>query len=172
MVRKKKEQPKGVVPFAEVKPSKPRKKKVDGERRLIAAIQRSERFSGPLPHPQLLKEYGEIVSNGAERIFAMVENQMRHRISLEKMVIESDVRRSDRGLILGFVLSLVIILGGFGLVLSGRDVMGIAAILTAMATLIGVFIYTRESRKKELESKSGKRILPPEQRENDETKES
>lgn len=171
MVRKKKEQPKDIILFPEAKPSKPRKKKGVIERRhLIAA--RSERFSGPLPPPRLLKEYGEIISNGAERIFAMAEEQMRHRINSEKKVIESDIRRSDRGLIMGFILSLVIVLGGFGLVLSGRDATGIAAILAAMATLIGLFIYTHESRKKELAAKSGKRIPPPDQRENNETKES
>ena len=67
-------------------------------------------------------------------------------------------------------MSLVIILGGFGLILMGRDVLGMAAIITAMATLVGIFIYTKETRKKEMQAKQGKR-LPAQTEKNENAKE-
>ena len=41
-------------------------------------------FSGPLPPPDALKRYSDIIPNGAERIMAMAEEQSKHRRELEK----------------------------------------------------------------------------------------
>ena len=47
------------------------------------AISRTEFNSGPLPVPSLLEEYDRIVPGGAERIFALAEEQTRHRLEME-----------------------------------------------------------------------------------------
>lgn len=36
-------------------------------------------FSGPIPHPDLLAQYDQIIPNGADRILLMAEAQSRHR---------------------------------------------------------------------------------------------
>ncbi|MFH1760058.1 MAG: DUF2335 domain-containing protein [bacterium] len=43
-------------------------------------------FSGPIPHPQILQKYNEIVPDAAARIIKMAENQATHRQDLEKTV--------------------------------------------------------------------------------------
>jgi uncharacterized membrane protein len=40
-------------------------------------------FSGPLPPPEILAKYNDALPNGAERIVAMAEGQMKHRQALE-----------------------------------------------------------------------------------------
>lgn len=37
------------------------------------AMVTSQSFSGPLPPPEILREYTKVISNGAERIMAMAE---------------------------------------------------------------------------------------------------
>lgn len=55
------------------------------KRMIIAARQQ---FSGPLPPPDMLLKYNDIVPDGAERIIVMAEKQQNHRIYLEKLVVE------------------------------------------------------------------------------------
>src|SRR5438876_1239737 len=63
-------------------------------------------FSGPLPSPQILAAYDQIVPGTAARIIAMAETQAQHRQNLESTVIGGDVRRSWYGLWTGFVIGM------------------------------------------------------------------
>lgn len=42
-------------------------------------VARAESFAGPLPHPDLLKKYDEVLPGTAERILAMAEEEQRIR---------------------------------------------------------------------------------------------
>jgi len=114
-------------------------------RREISAI-----FSGPLPLPALLAEYDKIIPNGADRILVLAEKQQSHRHCLEKSVVECDTRRSDRGLILGFVLALLLEIGSIYLLATGRNINGLVVFFSTLTTLIGTFIYADKSRKQDL----------------------
>ncbi|MEM6273230.1 MAG: DUF2335 domain-containing protein [Bacteroidota bacterium] len=57
--------------------------------------------SGPLPSPEHLKAYNEIIPSGAERIMKMTEQQMMHRQELEKIVIPAEVNQGRNGQIFG-----------------------------------------------------------------------
>jgi len=120
-----------------------------GQKGRILHMQRSEFHSGPLPPPKVLEEYGKVVNGGAERIVRVFEKQVQHRINQEKLLLRADIRRSDRGLIFGFVLALAITVGGFALIISGFEILGIAAVLTPLASIVGVFVYTQQTREKE-----------------------
>lgn len=54
----------------------------------------SHSFSGPLPPPEVLCRFEEVVHGSAERIIKMAEEQTSHRKELEKKVIDSDIARS------------------------------------------------------------------------------
>ena len=134
--------------------SDPKAEVVEGEnrqqpnRRIIHA-QRAEAFSGPIPPPDLLEKYNNIIPNGADRILAMAEQQQAHRQFMEKTVVEGDVRRSDRGLILGFIVTVIFGAGGIYLVATGHDLNGLAVIFLPLAGLVGTFIYSKKTRKEE-----------------------
>lgn len=111
-------------------------------------------FSGPLPPPEILARYDEIVPGAADRILVMAEKQADHRRYLERRVIDSDMTRSAQGLILGFVLVLVLGLGGIGLMAAGQSVNGLVALLGTLVTMAGIFVYAHESRKRERQERS------------------
>ena len=134
---------KGVInnPQGHVEPIKQNVKKP------ISQLQMTETFSGPIPHPALLSQYGQIIPNGADRIMSMAEKQMEYRISMGNKMLDSDIRRADRGLIFGFVVAIVIIIGGFGLIIAGFQALGISAVIAPLISLVGIFVYTQERRK-------------------------
>lgn len=111
-------------------------------------------FSGPLPPPEALERYNVILPGGAERIIAMAESQHSHRQGLEKHVIESNVSAQKLGTILGFIVAMSVVLGGMFLVYEGKSGPGLAAILTALASLVGVFVYSKREQQKDLAQKT------------------
>lgn len=113
-------------------------------------------FHGPLPPPQLLREYGEIIPNGADRIVRMAEAQSAHRIELESIVIKGDDKRANWGLATGFTIGIVMIVLSFILVLFGHDVAGTIMGTTDLTALVGLFIYGRRAKAKELEKRDEK----------------
>ncbi|MEK7150143.1 MAG: DUF2335 domain-containing protein [Patescibacteria group bacterium] len=114
----------------------------------------SQSFSGPLPHPDILRQFNEIVPGAAERIIKMAEEQSAHRKELEKKVINSDITRSKWGQILGFVIALA----GLGVsaivVVYGNAIAGGFIGVGTLASLVGVFMYGSKTRSKERETKN------------------
>jgi len=127
------------------------------ERHRAEAIIRSAlsvEFSGPLPPPELLGKYEALLPGAADRIIRMAETQQTHRQDLERTVIKSNVSVQKWGLACGFVLALTAISGGIWLSLRGSSGVGLTAIISALAALVGVFIYGKSEQRKELQEKS------------------
>jgi uncharacterized membrane protein len=111
-------------------------------------------FSGPLPHPEDLEKYNQVLPGAADRIIRMAEQQLSHRQSLESKVVDANIKAQRVGTVLGFILALVAIGGGIFLVYVGKEATGIAAIITALAGLTGVFVLGKRKQQKELAEKS------------------
>jgi uncharacterized membrane protein len=67
----------------------------------------SEQYSGSFPHPALLKQFDEVVDNGAERAFQLTEREQKHRHDCDLKLVDAEVT-AIRGL--GIDRRLVIIL--------------------------------------------------------------
>src|SRR3989338_766052 len=80
-----------------------------------------EEFSGPLPHPSILQGFDHVVPGAAERILQMAERQAAHRMELEKAVIISDIKKSERGQSFGLVVAVGGLVAAFVLGLYGHD---------------------------------------------------
>lgn len=101
-------------------------------------------FAGPLPHPEVLAKFNEVVPGLADRIVAMAEKEQDARIegqSEERMI-------RTRGQWFGFILGLVALIGGGVLVALGHAAAGIGTMLSSAAILAGAFaVYVWNLRK-------------------------
>ena len=61
-------------------------------------LQQLEISSGPIPSPQILQQYNQIVPDAAEGIIKVAEKQSDHRIDLERKVVESNIIKSYVGM--------------------------------------------------------------------------
>jgi uncharacterized membrane protein len=111
-------------------------------------------FSGPLPPPEILRKFDEIIPGAAERILKMAEEQSAHRKELEKRVIESDISRSKWGQILGFAIAIVGLIVSALVAIYGNAIAGSIIGVGTLASLVGVFMYGSKTRSKEREEKS------------------
>lgn len=110
-------------------------------------------YSGPLPDPETLDRYNQIVPNGAERIFAQFEAQTAHRHDIERRVVRSNVFCQKFGSLSAFVLGAIAIGGGLYLAYAGRSLIGFGAFFTGLSSLVVVYIVSKHAQQKERSAK-------------------
>lgn len=71
-------------------------------------------WQGPLPDPESLAHYERVAPGAAERILAVFERQVKHRLSMEAR----DSKRRDWGLALAFIVVILLVATGAWLVFS------------------------------------------------------
>lgn len=114
-------------------------------------------YSGPLPPPELLAQYDEIVPGAARQIIDSFHDQTAHRISIEKNVIDADVWKSKLGLVAGFVIALVGLVIAWDLGRNGHEWAAAVIAGGTLASIVGSLVYATEKRSDELKRKSPRR---------------
>ena len=124
----------------------------------ITSIILERHYSGPIPHPSILKQLEEIVPGSADRILSQFERQTKHRHEIEKKdqehihSMERDKLKKihnqiKTGQYLGFSVCVLLIAGSVICALEGAlfpsGILGSAGLVG----LAAVFVYG--SRKKE-----------------------
>lgn len=122
-------------------------------REKLMAIIAMKSFRGPIPPPEILKGYNDIIPNGAERILLMAEEQSQHRMGLEKKTITEEQRQSSKGQNFGFALGITGILATVFMAYSGHDTVAGIFGTTTIVGLAGVFVYGRHVQAKEMSEK-------------------
>ncbi len=117
----------------------------------MAAVR--QEFQGPIPPPELLRGYDEIVPGAADRIITVMEKQVDHRIAMERTVITGDNIRAYLGIAAGFVFAMTLLVLSAWLIVSGFTVAGTVLGGLNLAGIVGVFIYGTRSRRQERREK-------------------
>ncbi len=111
------------------------------EARLLMA-----RFQGPIPPPNLLKEYESIMPGAAKIIFTAAEEERRHRHKIENVSAELAKKESSAnivsnriGQILSFLSLLAVLIASVWVAKLGETLDAVYLIITAMALLVLAF---------------------------------
>jgi uncharacterized membrane protein len=106
-------------------------------------------YPSPLPPARLLAQYEAVIPGSADRILTVFEQQASHRMDLERMRLERDARRADRGLMAGTVVALAVLVAA--VYCASINQPWVAGVLGGLAivTLAGIFIYGTERRRSE-----------------------
>jgi uncharacterized membrane protein len=95
----------------------------------------TQSFSGPIPSPDLLAQYNQIIPDAAERILSMAENEAKHAHSIEMLALTSHAKEKKRGQYFGvLVTALAFITAGVALVLGHPT----AAATIGSTTVVGL----------------------------------
>ena len=113
----------------------------------------AQSYSGPIPPPELLSRFNELIPNGADRIMRQAENQSAHRINIETVVVTSQQSLSSRGQSFAFIIGMVGLLLGFIAIMSGHEWAGVTISGGAVVSLVYAFITGQNNQKKDLASK-------------------
>ena len=117
---------------------------------LLGRINKSITFSGPIPHPTILKGYEEVLPGSADRILSMTEKEGEHRRKIETELVKNDNIRSYLGQIAGFTIAIVG-LGG-SIYLGINDKVWASGIMSA-GTLTGlVTVFVKGDKERRIQS--------------------
>ncbi len=127
-----------------------------GQARIMTRVAQTQvtAFSGPLPPPELLAHFNEVVPGSAAKIIDMAHRQSEHRMDLEKTVIEGENRRANAGLICATALAVFIIATGAVLILKGHDWAGATLVGIDLVGVLTAFLTGTASRRREREDKA------------------
>jgi len=109
-----------------------------GEARLLMA-----QFQGPVPPPNLLKEYEAIMPGAAKVIFTAAEQERHHRHEIENVGAELAKKESSAniisnriGQILSFLSLLAVLFASVRMASLGKTLDGVYLVIVAMALLV------------------------------------
>lgn len=122
------------------------KKSQDQNSRQVVAAKRH--YSGPIPDPESLSKYEQIMPGAAERILSMAENEAKNRHKNENRLTLSYQITTILGIIFAF-MSVILICGLVFYALKcgfGKEASAIA--VGAIASVAGVFVFFKRSSKK------------------------
>ena len=105
---------------------------------------------GPLPPPEAFRSYDETLPGAADRVLKMTEKQQSHRHAQERREMglkENEFKILTRGQWMGFVFGILSLIGAVILMMVGRPLEGVAAMLIPVATIIGFFTMRKRIRR-------------------------
>ncbi|MDA1317085.1 MAG: DUF2335 domain-containing protein [bacterium] len=113
------------------------KAKASPKQKEMSLIAMREMYSGPLPHPEMLAKYEKIHKGISNRIVRMAEKQSEHRQKIEIKVIDSNILNEKLGMVLAFIISISVIVGGIFLISVGKNIQG----LVTLGSIIALQLY-------------------------------
>lgn len=127
---------------------------VDKEK--IYACIKGEVFKGPLPHPEILKQYEDIEEGFAKEIMQMAIREQEHRHEMETMIVRSEtsvnssqidviktsIKMKSRLQIFGFVLTLSLVLIGTICIFTDKNI--IVPFVLAIASFCWTMFYGKK----------------------------
>jgi len=121
----------------------------------VSASLSHQQYSGPLPPPELLERFNQVIPNGAERIMIMAEQQSVHRINLEASAIKNQQWQST----LGQYFALFVTVFGLSIsawaIFTGHDGAGGTIGVATISSVAYAFITGRNQQKADLKAKAG-----------------
>lgn len=115
----------------------------------IAAVQNNTFHAGILPPAVELQRIEAVLPGSVERILRMAEANPVHRLAIERIVIDGNVRAQMRGPWFAFFLAVVVMAVGFWAIVSGRTTVGATLMLGTIAALATAFLGARLSQRNE-----------------------
>jgi uncharacterized membrane protein len=101
----------------------------------------SYEYSGPLPPPELLRQYEEIVPGLAKEFGEAFVRQGKHRQRMEWNHLIHGIIRSYAGLVAGLIIVLAFGYLAFLTIMAGHEVPGTIFGTVDLVALAGVFVY-------------------------------
>lgn len=114
--------------------------------RIEQILIKKESFSGPLPHPEHFKKYNQIVPGSANRLLKMVEDDLAHIHSMQRQQSNTETAATILGLISGFAIAVIALVGSGYLIMQNHDVAGAVLGGGSLASLVSIFVIGRKSK--------------------------
>lgn len=113
----------------------------------IEQITKQTTFSGPIPHPEIFRQYGEVIPGAPERILRVFEEDSRHVRNISMAALNAQKGDNHRSHWMAFTLIFTgLLLTGF-LAYIGKDWLAAVIAGTTLAGTIAGFFGGKKAEK-------------------------
>jgi len=112
----------------------------------IGAQVTTQQFSGPVPHPEILRGYDQVLPGAAERILTMAELDQKHQIELENSAQHLAAKEIKRGQIFGLFVSIFAFITSIASLILGFEKAAMVIGGTTVVGLVAVFVTSRSAK--------------------------
>lgn len=109
--------------------------------------QQQTTFQGPLPPPEVLRDYQNIMPGSPDRLLKLVEKEQEQVHSKENKIIKNQIRQNWAGMIIGAVLITLFFIGAIWLAMSHHDTVAGIVFSTTIISVATIFVLHRRSDK-------------------------
>lgn len=103
-------------------------------------VSEASRWSGPLPRPQTLVEYEDVVPGAAERIISMAEHSLTGAIRIDSRLADAEITTVKRGQVIAGLLTAVSLVASIIFFAAGNAIAGGALISMPLVLLVQSFL--------------------------------
>lgn len=121
----------------------------NGEGRIVRSY-----YEGPIPTPELLKGFEEILPGAADRILSMTEKEGEHRRSIQRRGHAAYILNERIGMFFAFLICSIAIAAGTFCIIKGAPAAGAILPAIPLATIVIAFIHGRAGGNKPQSKKS------------------
>ncbi|MBA4155806.1 MAG: hypothetical protein CTY18_08490 [Methylomonas sp.] len=104
-------------------------------------------FSGPLPHPDIFKQYADVITDAPERILRVFEDDSKHSRDISIKALEAQVRDNRRAHWMAYSLVVFAFVLCFGLAWLGKDLLAGTVMGTTLVAIVIGFLKSRNHSK-------------------------
>ncbi|MCP3941879.1 MAG: DUF2335 domain-containing protein [Desulfobacteraceae bacterium] len=128
---------------------------------------KAEQFQGPLPPPQILAGYEQLLPGAADRILAMAEKETAHRHMLEEKSLDAEIEGlkneagdTKRGQYCGLAIGIIAIVSGAYTATNGAPWPGGFIGTGGVVALVSAFIVGRNNPHSNNGDQQSKEVVP------------
>ena len=110
-------------------------------------------FSGPLPHPAILREYEELCPGAARKIILSGLAQSTHRMDRETEVVHSQISNEFRGQWMAFFIVMIVIIATVVVTVYGYPWVGGVMCGSTLISIVSIFVIGKNIVSSEIEEK-------------------
>ncbi|MDR0988847.1 MAG: DUF2335 domain-containing protein [Prevotellaceae bacterium] len=119
---------------------------------ILAAFSKIEEssysFQGPIPHPEIMRGYEEVLPGAAERLLSMAEKQQAHNMEINKTLVDKQTRLAANGQSWGGFLAILCVSISCLLGYLGHDVLAGTLGTTTIIGLGIIFVLHKKPSEK------------------------
>lgn len=110
----------------------------------IPSVTSVQHYAGPIPPPEFLIHYEKLYPGIAKVFLEEPHIEAEHRRSLEKKMVEEQIRLSKRGQFIACCFGIFVLLGAFASIFLGYSLEGLATVVAAIGAFVSIFLYTKK----------------------------
>lgn len=101
----------------------------------------ASQFSGPIPPPEILRMYDEVVPGTAATIISWAQTEAGHVRDMERLAVEGELKERARGQWMGLTIGVVALVAAVVCVVLGSAWVGATIGGATVVSLVGAFVY-------------------------------